>query len=298
MSILARLLYIHIILVRCVGARSLRQAEHRHGLEAAVASTTERNASTTVVRGKIISDEEPTVLNLTDDDLPQHDAVTTLHGVGGPFKENPKNGTPWFRMKRTSNQGQASHSHFEGLVASGNFVEDMSRAHNAVRQRVGLPELHWNGKLASLATNYVESLVDGGCYIRHSSTGYRWSEAGFSYVGENLYKVINMEPSGVDVVDAWYAEIDDYTYGPVGSGCVKERCAGRTSPPCAMGHFTQVMWQSSTDFGCARRQCPGESHKTFIVVCHYGEGGNIVGEVPFATAYASQLGVGTASCAR
>lgn len=284
-----------VLLLRHASGRSLRSGEKTISQEGRVAVEPTPADTAKKHRGVIVSDPQPTILNFSDPSVLQHRPIAALHG--GPFSDNPKNGTPWFRMKSTSEQGQSSHAHFDGLASTGDFVSDVTAAHNAVRARVGVPNLRWNVQLEKLANDYVHTLVDGGCYISHSSTGYRWSEAGFQYVGENLYKVINMAPTGVDVVDAWYAEIDDYTYGPVGSSCVKERCAGRTSPPCSMGHFTQVMWQSSTDFGCARQKCAGQSQETYIVVCHYGEGGNIVGEIPFSQSHAAQLGVGERSCA-
>merc|ERR1719277_1466310 len=150
------------------------------------------------------------------------------------------------------------------MEAVGDFKEDMLRAHAAVRERAGLAPLRWSDGLAALAAARVAKLVDNGCYIRHSSVDYRWDKAGFEYVGENLYKVINMEPTGVDVADAWYAEIADYNYGRVGDACTKRRCAGRLRPPCALGHFTQVMWAATTDLGCKLAECPGEAQPTYI----------------------------------
>eukprot|EP00746_Dinoflagellata_sp_MGD_P122136 gnl/MRDRNA2_/MRDRNA2_57104_c0_seq1.p1 gnl/MRDRNA2_/MRDRNA2_57104_c0~~gnl/MRDRNA2_/MRDRNA2_57104_c0_seq1.p1 ORF type:complete len:299 (+),score=48.36 gnl/MRDRNA2_/MRDRNA2_57104_c0_seq1:107-1003(+) len=209
---------------------------------------------------------------------------------------NPKNGTPWFRYKKVSEAGEADHSHFSGLTATGNFKEDIIRGHNVVRKRAGLESIEWSSALEKLAAHRLTELVNGGCYIKHSSTNYRWTAAGFKYVGENLYKVINMEPTGVDVADAWYAEIDDYTYGIVGQDCVKKKCRDRSSPPCAIGHFTQMMWQRTTHLGCARAECPNESKKTFLAICHYGPGGNIGGFMPFESNIASNIGFRSKLC--
>jgi hypothetical protein len=117
---------------------------------------------------------------------------------------------------------------------------------------------------------------------------------GFYYVGENLYKVIGMEPTGGGIADAWYAEMRDYRYGTVGESCTKG-CLGRATPPCQTGHFTQMMWQDSTSIGCAMEKCNGASD-TFVAVCQYGPGGNIVGEVPFDPQTASRLQLGATQC--
>lgn len=114
------------------------------------------------------------------------------------------------------------------------------------------------------------------------------SRAGFEFVGENLYKVIGFKPTGLDVADAWYAEKDDYVYGRVGDACTKG-CVGRTSPPCVVGHFTQMMWGSTVAVGCMVSKCPAEEN-TYISVCYYGPGGNVVGSEPFGSAVAKRIG--------
>mmetsp|Transcript_78525 Transcript_78525/g.155564 ORF Transcript_78525/g.155564 Transcript_78525/m.155564 type:complete len:343 (-) Transcript_78525:59-1087(-) len=246
----------------------------------------------------VVHDAEPLELDFSQ---PVRWIVAGLKGaVGNPpgFEANPRNGTPWFRWKRVGDRGQSSHGHFGGLSATGDFNHDVLEAHNAVRSRAGLPLLTENENLTALAAARADELANGGCYIRHSSTSTRWDVSGFLYVGENLYKVINMKPTGVDVVDAWYAEIGDYNYGAVGNRCTKERCAGRASPPCTLGHFTQVMWARTTEIGCARAQCPGRAKPTFIALCNYGPGGNIVGRLPFSGQVASALDLPGDPCPR
>lgn len=224
------------------------------------------------------------------------EAARRADASSGDRPANPKNGTPWFRWKRVDSRGESSHKHFGGLRSTGDFDRDVLEAHNAVRLNAGLAPVNQSEGLTALASARVKKLANGGCYIRHSPTKDRWEKHGFMYVGENLYKVINMEPTGVDVVDAWYAEIRDYSYGPVGASCTKEQCAGRAEPPCMLGHFTQVMWASTTHIGCAREECPGQEKKTFVVVCNYGPGGNIAGRLPFPGHRALALGLATEPC--
>jgi pathogenesis-related protein 1 len=247
--------------------------------------------------GHVVEDSEATVLDFSA--LPSNDlSRNSLEPLSfsAPFEANPKNGTPWFRYTKTAGRGQANHSHFGGLTASGDFSDDILSAHNVVRERARLQPLQWHARLAEMASARALKLANEGCYIQHSPTSDRWYEAGFHYIGENLYKVINMKPTGVDIVDAWYAEIEDYSYGRVGSTCVKERCAGRSSPPCTLGHFTQVMWSDSTHVGCARAECPGQAKRTFVAVCNYGPGGNIVGSYPFPAINSAAIGLSQQDC--
>jgi pathogenesis-related protein 1 len=245
------------------------------------------------ILGHLVTDHEPTVLDFSN--MPFSDSMVNLAN-SDPYKDNPKNGTPWFRYTKTAGRGQANHSHFGGLSATGDFPEDILHAHNVVRERAGVEPLLWDTKLAEMSSARALKLANEGCYIEHSPLKDRWYEAGFEYVGENLYKVINMKPTGVDIVDAWYAELEDYSFGLVGSQCVKGRCAGRASPPCTLGHFTQVMWAKSKAVGCARAECPDQAKRTFISVCNYGEGGNIVGQYPFPAVNAGKLGLGMHDC--
>jgi len=224
---------------------------------------------------RLACDLEPVEQNYSSRD-PVH-----LVRAGSRFPVNPKNGTPWHRTRSVADFASSNHRHFGDLKPVGDFQKDILAAHEVVRNRAGVAPLRWNSGLASMASHRVNKLANEGCYIRHSSADYRLDEGGFRYIGENLYKVINMAPSGVDVVDAWYTEVDDYNYGPVGAECTKKQCAGRTSPPCVLGHFTQVM---------------GERQKTFIAVCHYGPGGNIVGDLPFSSSPAVELGMSEQAC--
>ncbi|WP_447341046.1 CAP domain-containing protein, partial [Mycobacterium tuberculosis] len=44
-----------------------------------------------------------------------------------------------------------------------------------------------------------------------------------------------------------------------------------------VGHYTQLIWRTTTEVGCAVRTA-GEDE---ILVCRYMEGGNVIGEVPY-----------------
>eukprot|EP00928_Gymnodinium_smaydae_P043404 TRINITY_DN29084_c0_g1_i2.p1 TRINITY_DN29084_c0_g1~~TRINITY_DN29084_c0_g1_i2.p1 ORF type:complete len:376 (-),score=65.70 TRINITY_DN29084_c0_g1_i2:2-1129(-) len=288
------LLVVALALCRGCASSSLRSS-HKHLAAASLRRAAERNTGWTLRLDSAEADgpapikrDVPGVLRLD---------LEPLEADRSPWASNPKNGTPWHRYKRAGERGESSHPHFGGLLSRGDFRDDLLRGHNAVRLRAGLSAVSWDAGLASLAAARVHRLAGSGCYIKHSGLEDRWETAGFQYVGENLYKVINMRPTGVDVVDAWYAEIDDYQYGRVGASCTKERCADRASPPCTLGHFTQVMWQTTTHIGCAREACPGVAQETFIVACHYGPGGNIVGSLPFPASSAVALGVGREECA-
>merc|ERR1719408_904711 len=56
------------------------------------------------------------------------------------------------------------------------------------------------------------------------------------------------------------------------------------------------MWSKSTHVGCARAECPGQAKRTFISVCNYGPGGNIVGRHPFPAVNSKNMGLSSQDC--
>lgn len=136
----------------------------------------------------------------------------------------------------------------------------ITAAHNAVRAEVGVPPLVWNNDLAALAATFIAD-----CEFEHSSQNDRSNKAGFQYIGENLYSSGGFQPTGQDVSDAWASEKADYNYAD--NSC---------SDVC--GHYTQQVWRSTTDLGCAIKAC---GTNQFIVSCEYGPGGNYTGQKPY-----------------
>ena len=113
---------------------------------------------------------------------------------------------------------------------------------------------------------------------------------GKPYLGENLvykyhtlYTIRVDQALGKEVVTAWYNEIADYQYSSKGIICPKRGSKG------PIGHFTQVMWSSTTHLGCGYVTC--DKGRSVSIVCQYGPGGNvnIRRTPPFSTAAAKKL---------
>jgi pathogenesis-related protein 1 len=96
--------------------------------------------------------------------------------------------------------------------------------------------------------------------------------------GENLYWASAIEwsdgkrelqqVSPNKVVDSWGSERADYDYK-------NNSCA--TGKMC--GHYTQVVWKTTTTVGCAIAVC--EDSREQVWVCQYQPPGNWVGEKPY-----------------
>lgn len=139
----------------------------------------------------------------------------------------------------------------------------MTEAHDYWRARVGVPLASWDPGIAAHAQAYVDTCPSG-----HSSHSDRQNVAGFSYVGENIYYHSSTSADPVAAADAWASERADYDYG---------MATGDTS--AMVGHYTQLVWSSSTAIGCGVARCSGGWGT--IVVCQYGPGGNMVGQAPY-----------------
>lgn len=135
----------------------------------------------------------------------------------------------------------------------------ITAAHNRVRADVGVAPLVWNTELAALATGFIDD-----CQFSHSTQAERSNKAGFQYIGENLYSSGGFQPTGEQVSDAWASEKADYDHA-------SNSCAG------VCGHYTQQVWSTTTDLGCAIKACGNG----FIVSCEYGPGGNYQGQRPY-----------------
>ncbi|ODQ79720.1 hypothetical protein BABINDRAFT_28095, partial [Babjeviella inositovora NRRL Y-12698] len=129
------------------------------------------------------------------------------------------------------------------------FETTILAAINAKRALHGVPPLVWNSTMATYANNYGNSAYHCNGVLVHSGGPY----------GENLAAGY----STVGAVEAWYDEIANYNFADPGFSS-------------NTGHFTQLVWKSSTQLGCAYIDCTtiwGE-----YVICEFAPPGNINGE--------------------
>ena len=125
-------------------------------------------------------------------------------------------------------------------------------AHNRVRAKHCAPPTTWSPTLAQVAQKWADELAAKGCAFGHSP--------GRKY-GENLAAgtVGALDPEST--VAMWYDEIKLYKF-PDGGFSMQT------------GHFTQVVWTTTTQVGCGHVQCKGND----IYVCNYDPPGNWEGQ--------------------
>lgn len=135
--------------------------------------------------------------------------------------------------------------------------------HNAFRRAVeptasDMLKMSWSDEAAASAQAWVNT-----CAMAHGPPSSRM--LGDYECGENLFKS-SAAYSWTDVVTAWHSEVKDYLY-PNGS---------INGQP--IGHYTQVVWNSSYKVGCGVALCPGS---VWFYGCHYFRAGNFVGVAPY-----------------
>jgi uncharacterized protein YkwD len=140
---------------------------------------------------------------------------------------------------------------FTGIVAE----------HNKWREAVNVPALRWSNEIAAYAKEWATTVQkqygkQDFCGLTHRPNGR---------YGQNLFAGYRMTPQGG--VNMWAAERHDYTY-------TTNSCANGK----ACGHYTQIVWRNSTEFGCAEAQC---GNGTKLWICDYNPYGNIVGQKPY-----------------
>lgn len=135
-------------------------------------------------------------------------------------------------------------------------------AHNVERAEVGVPPLVWDPQLAQIAQAWAEQCVDVDPPIGLVDHNDGRSQGYPEYVGENIYGS-GGQASGTAAVALWIQEQANYNYQ-------NNSCSG------VCGHWTQVVWRTTTKVGCALHNCPGLQYGS-TVVCNYAPGGNTGG---------------------
>lgn len=138
-------------------------------------------------------------------------------------------------------------------LTSDSAISALLLTHNKYRSAVGVADLAWSDDLARSAQHWANALASN-CDFDHSDSPY----------GENIWKGTSGAFTATNVVNSWGSEIENYNY-------TDNACEG------VCGHYTQIVWGSTTAIGCAMSSCDGVD----IWVCQYNPPGNFTGQKPY-----------------
>lgn len=131
--------------------------------------------------------------------------------------------------------------------------------HNQARAAAGVGPIYWDSSLAAAADAYAAQLARTGRW-GHSPMSARPGQ------GENLW-MGTRGAYGVDqMIGAWASERQWFRPGSFPN-------VSTTGHWSEVGHYTQMIWPSSSRVGCAIRA----SVRYEYLVCRYSPGGNVIG---------------------
>ena len=178
------------------------------------------------------------------------DSTTTLIPSKSTSQSQPQASTTSTPVAAsTTSQAAATSSASASDADLSDFASSVLAEHNKKRAlHKDTPALSWSNTLASYAQDYADNYDCSGT-LTHSGGQY----------GENLA----LGYDGPAAVDAWYNEISNYDFSNPGFSS-------------NTGHFTQVVWKSTTQVGCGIKTCGGAWGD--YVICSYDPAGNYEGE--------------------
>lgn len=151
-------------------------------------------------------------------------------------------------------------AHSDGGAQSfaAQFPARVLTAHNAARTQAGVAPLVWDNALGSAAAAYARQMAMTGRF-QHSDRAQRRG------TGENLW----MGTRGATVeamIGGWASERRWFQPGTFPN-------VSRTGNWADVGHYTQMIWPTTTRVGCALASTP----RTDYLVCRYASQGNVDG---------------------
>jgi len=168
------------------------------------------------------------------------------------FTTTPPNVSPAPALSTVSKPGCS------GSKLSEAEIRLILKQHNEARAEVGVPPLEWSCSLA----NYAQEWADQGV-IEHSPDERLSGIIPGSYVGENiLWDGRAKQPPSVKF---W---LDEKLFWD------NESATCQAGKVC--GHYTQIVWRSTTQVGCGINKNLPDEVKTFFV-CNYSPGSNSEG---------------------
>lgn len=175
------------------------------------------------------------------------------------FLNNLKNKKGGVQNVNSNNNGENTNNNSD--ANTNTTAKEYVERHNYWRSQLGIAPVKWSDELAKFAQAWANELGRQNCKMEHRPSNGQWKQM----YGENIFWASGFVPSPKDVVDSWAAERKDYNHNT-------QECKGGWYP---CGHYTQVIWEKSTQIGCASFKCKDGS---VVVVCNYNPPGNYSGE--------------------
>uniref|UniRef100_A0A8C6AGN1 ShKT domain-containing protein n=1 Tax=Marmota marmota marmota TaxID=9994 RepID=A0A8C6AGN1_MARMA len=148
---------------------------------------------------------------------------------------------------------KANVSFFSLLTHHPSVQMEITNKHNDLRRMTNprasnMLKMNWNAEVAKNAEKWANR-----CTLSHSSR--------IANCGEKLFMSSAPLPWS-HIIQVFYDEVKNFKYG-----------VGDIRANSKTGHYTQLVWATSHQIGCALAHCP-HKHLSYFYVCHYCPEGN------------------------
>lgn len=163
--------------------------------------------------------------------------------------------------------------------------QEILNAHNAKRALHCVAPMTWSAQLAANAQAWANACPrdKNGNPCHQGQEGCTPARARPAGEGESLSfgsksqngKFLPVGRTAQEAVNDWYCEIINYDFDnpAIQGGFTTNPCARQ--PGAVNGHFTQLVWKSTTQLGCAKNTCTYNGNTGTFWVCRYAPAGNI-----------------------
>ncbi|CAJ0588254.1 unnamed protein product [Cylicocyclus nassatus] len=146
------------------------------------------------------------------------------------------------------------HNELRALVASGRAKDGLG---GYAPPAAAMDKLRYDCEVEKIAAAHAAK-----CQYEHRTLEAR------KYTGENLFMQTPAFDSKVEAAEEasrwWFAELEEFGVGT-------DLIYGDALWGKGVGHYTQMVWQTTTAIGCAVQNCGAKT----IVVCNYDPSGNL-----------------------
>ena len=157
----------------------------------------------------------------------------------------------------------ASAAPLAAASGAGSVAQRALAAHNAERDRIGVPRLKWSPSLARQAEDWGHALARRGV-LQHASDSARGG------AGENLWMGTAGHWPVEAMVGMFIEEKRHFRHAAFPN-------ISRTGNWADVGHYTQLVWRDTQEVGCAVVTARGND----VLVCRYWPAGNVYGQRPY-----------------
>jgi uncharacterized protein YkwD len=143
------------------------------------------------------------------------------------------------------------------------FVQEVLAKVNELRAKHGSAPLTFDPELVEYAKSRASFMAEKDSLTHdglRAGTGENGSWGGASYGPA--------AGSGTDAVTDWYSEISNYDF----------TTGGKIDPTKAIGHFTALVWKSTTKLGVGRVAGQGKEYWETYIVANFSPAGNMAGQ--------------------